>query len=449
MGLGESLRKAVEKIRNSSTLDRETVKEAIKELQRALISADVEITLVLKLSKEIEEEAFKDLPEGISRKEHVIKTTHDKLTEMLGGTTKPPQQPKRILLLGLFGQGKTTTAGKLAKWYSKRGNKVGLIGADVFRPAAIEQLRTIAEKAKAEFYGDEKEKSAAKIAKTGIEKLKNCDIIICDSAGRSALDQELIKEIKEINEAFKPEQKWLVISADVGQIAKKQANAFHEAIGINGVILTKTDGSAKGGGALAACKATGANVYFIGTGEKIDDFQEFDSTRYLSRIMGYGDLQALLEKAKEIQEDQGIEEQELILKDFNLANFYKQLKTARKMGPINKIMEMLGLSQKMPKELMELGEQKLDKYGYMIDSMTKYEKEHPELINKSRIARIAKGSGTTQEEVRELLKNFKKMKKMFKQLSNIDTEKIEKGDAEALQKKLYNTFKKKKKFKIR
>src|SRR3989344_4655940 len=330
MDFGENLRSAIEKLRNSGTLDRAAVKEAVKQMQRALISADVEIALVLKLSRKIEEEAFGDLPEGLNRKEHAIKTLHDKLAQILGGTAQPPEKPKRILLCGLFGSGKSTSAGKLAKWYSKRGMKVGLIAADVFRPAATEQLRTLAERAKAEFYGDEKEKKDAKIVKNGMEKLKDCDLLICDSAGRSALDSELTKELRAISSAFGAEEKWLVIGADVGQVAKKQAQAFHEIAGVNGVIITRMDGSAKGGGARAACSSTGASVYFIGTGERADDLQQFDATRYLGSVMGYGDLQALLEKAKEVSEEEGLDAQEMLSGDFTLETFYQQMKAARK-----------------------------------------------------------------------------------------------------------------------
>ncbi len=448
MGFGESLRNAMEKLRNSSSVEKETVKESVKEIQRALISSDVEISIVLKLSRKIEEEAFRDLPEGISRKEHVIKTMHNKLSEMLGGQMSPPEKPKKILLVGLNGNGKTTTAGKLAKWYSKRGMKVGLIAADVFRPAATEQLRTLAERSKAEFYGNELEKSAEKIVEAGLEKLKNCELIICDSAGRSALDTELTKELKAITNAFGAEQNWLVIGADVGQVAKKQAQGFFEISGVNGVIITRMDGSAKGGGALAACHSTGAKVYFIGTGERLDDLQEFDATRYLSSVMGYGDLQALLEKAKEAQEETGLDSGELLEGEFNLEMFYQQMKAARKMGPLGKVLDMMGLGQQVPKEISEMGEQKLNKFGFIIDSMTRPERTNPDVLNKSRIARIARGSGTTQENVRELLKNFKKMKKVFRQFGKMDTKKFEEGKGMDMQ-KLQKMFAKKKKFKLR
>ncbi len=448
MGFGESLRSAMERLRNSSSLDRETVKEAVKQIQRALISSDVEIALVLKLSREIEAAAFQDLPEGISRREHIIKETHERLIGILGGHSMPPEKPKRILLIGLNGNGKTTSAGKLAKWYSKRGLKVGLIAADVFRPAATEQLRTLAEGSKAEFYGNEGEKNSAKVVAQGLEALRHCDLIICDSAGRNALDEELTKELKAIDKAFGGEEKWLVIGADVGQVAKKQAQAFHEMVGMNGVVITRMDGSAKGGGALAACHSTGSKVYFIGVGEKIDDLQEFDSTRYLGRVMGYGDLEGLLEKAKEAQEEGGLDAEEMLSGEFSLEAFYSQMKAARKMGPLGKVMDMMGMGSQVPKEMAEMGEQKLDKFGYMIDSMTALERKNSEVLNKSRIARIARGSGVTQEEVRELLKNHKKMKKVLRKIGGIDEDKLKEGNGLNMQ-KLQKMFAKKKKFKIR
>ncbi|MBI4210439.1 MAG: signal recognition particle protein [Candidatus Diapherotrites archaeon] len=448
MGFGESLRKAMERLRNSASLDKASVKEAVKELQRALISADVELALVLKLSKDIEEDAFKDLPPGISRREHVIKATHDRLAQMLGGRSAPPEKPRRILLIGLNGNGKTTTCGKLAKWYSKRGMKVGLLAADVFRPAAVEQLRTLAEKTGSEFYGDEKEKDAGKAVRKGLAALVACDLVICDSAGRSALDTELSKELKTIDREFGATEKWLVIGADVGQVAKKQAQAFHALVGMNGVVLTRMDGSAKGGGALAACAATGAKVYFLGTGEKAEDLQEFDAVRYLSRIMGYGDLQALLEKAQEIQEEEWLDAEDVLGENFSLQTFYQQMKAARKMGPLGKVLDMMGIGAQMPKEFAEMGEQKLDKFGHIIDSMTAKERSDPETLNKSRIARIARGSGTTQEQVRELLKSFKKMRKVFSKFSAMDAEKLGKGDGVDM-KKLQKMFAKKKKFRIR
>ncbi|MFH1588215.1 MAG: signal recognition particle receptor subunit alpha [Candidatus Diapherotrites archaeon] len=450
MNLGEKLRLAIEKLKVGA-VDKDTIKEVIKELQRALISSDVEVSLVLKLSKHIEEEAFAELPSGINRKEHIVKTTYDALTDLLGRKKEIPQNPKKILLLGLNGSGKTTSAAKLAHYYKKRGKRVGLICADAFRPAAFEQLKQLSEKIEVPFYGIKNEKNSIKIAEQGIKELEKnkAGLIIVDSAGRSALDEELTKEIKAINSVAEFDEKWLVIGADVGQVAKKQANAFHESIGINGVIVTRMDGSAKGGGALTACAETNASVYFIGTGEKINDLEEFDAERFLSRIMGYGDLEGLLEKMKEIELGEELSPEELMKGEFTLETFYQQLKATKQMGPLNKVAEMLGLNMKLPKEVLDTSQEKMDGFKIMMDSMTKEEKRNPEVLNNSRIQRIAKGSGKTQQEVRELLKQFKQMKKMFKSFSGINEKKLEKEGIEGLMKHLPGMKRKRKKFKIR
>ncbi len=415
--LGEKLRKAMDKISGAGAVDENVVKEAIKEIQRALISSNVEINTVLAISKRIEEKAFKKAEGKMSQREHVTKVIYDELVNMMGGK-EAPKEPKRILLCGLFGVGKTTAAGKLGTWYKKRGKKVGIIAADTFRPAAYEQLETNAKQAGVDFFGIKKEKNAAKIVKEGIKKFEKYDLIICDSAGRSGLDNELVKEIKEIDDAFKGEEKWLVLGADIGNLAKKQAQAFHKAVGINGVIITKMDGSSKGGGALVACNETNSSVYFISTGEKIGDFEEFDANRYLGRIMGYGDLETLLEKAKEI-EMENISPEELMKGNINFKIFYEQLKATKKLGPLNKVVDMLGLGMKMPKEAMEMGQEKMDSFKIIIDSMTEKERLEPDLLNRGRIERIAKGSGKSVEDVRELIKQFKKMKKMFKRFKGM------------------------------
>jgi len=347
----------------------------------------------------------------------------------------------------------TTSTGKLAKYYLKRGKKVGIIAADTFRPAAFEQLKQLSEKIKVPFYGNPKEKKAEKVVKEGLKELKGMDLIIVDSAGRDGFNKELVKEIKAVNDVFKPEEKWLVIGADIGQVAKKQAEEFHKAVGVNGVIITRVDGSAKGGGALAACAVSKAPVYFLGTGEKLDDLEKFDAQRYLSRIMGYGDLQALLEKAAEAAKEGEIElSPEALLKgELNFKTFYEQLKAARKMGPLSKVAEMMGLKMQLPQEMLEMTEEKLDCFRIIIDSMTEEERLDPELLNKSRIQRIAKGSGKSEQAVRELIKQFKTMKKMFKKFKKLgsgkDLEKLQKkGGIEKIMQQLAG---KKKKIKIR
>jgi len=345
--LGDRLRSALERLKNVRILDDAALEEAIRDIQRALIASDVDVNLVFNLSSELRSIAKRKPPEGLTRREFLIKSTYDLLVRLLGGQHKLPEKPKRILLLGLFGQGKTTTAAKIAKWYKKRGLNVGLICADVHRPASYEQLKQLAERAGIDFFGIKGENDASSIVKLGLNALKKKDLIIVDSAGRSALDAELISELKSVEDVFKPDNVWLVLSADIGQLAKTQARAFGEALNINGIIITKMDSSAKAGSALAACAETKAPVFFIGTGEKLEDLEYFDANRYLSRIMGYGDLQALLEKASEVHIGSP---EELLEGEFNLNVFYKQLEATMNIGPLDKIAEMLGLKASIPKE---------------------------------------------------------------------------------------------------
>lgn len=439
--LGEKLRAALEKVKSVTFLSDETIEEAIREIQRALIASDVDVNLVFNLSNEIRALAKRKPPAGMARKEYIIKNTYELLSNLLGGSNEAPQKPKRILLLGLFGQGKTTTAAKLARWYKNRGLSVGLICADVHRPASHEQLMQLAKQAGVEFYGNKDEKDAAKIVEEGLRVLKKKDLIIVDSAGRSALDEKLIDEIKKVKQVLQPDQIWLVLSADIGQLAKTQAKAFHDAVSVNGIIITKMDGSAKAGGALAACAETNASVYFIGTGEKLADFEQFDASRYLSRIMGYGDLQALLEKAKEIKVEE-LSPEQLLEGSFNLKVFYKQLEATKKLGPLSKVAEMLGLKAALPKEELELTEEKLNTFKVIMDSMTEQELTSPDIINSSRIKRIARGSGKSEANVRELLRHYRKMEKVFKKLQKFSKGKdLEKVDVEKLLKKF--TVKKK------
>lgn len=433
MGLGEKLRDALDKIKNSMHVDKELIKEVIKEIQRALIVSDVNIQLVLNISKEIEEKAFEDIPSGITRKEHIIRLCYNTLLKYLGGEVKSalPDNPQSILLCGLFGSGKTTTAAKLAKFYKKRGLKVGVICADTFRPAAYEQLKQLSEMVGVAFYGNPKETSAQKVTIEGMElhKKNGCNLIIVDSAGRSALDEELVREIKEIDSVFNPNYSLLVISADIGQAVKDQAIAFNNAIGVDGVILTKLDGSAKGGGALTACYITKSPIYFIGTGEKADDFESFDANRYLSRLLGFGDLESLMEKISEVSEQADIEKlkdinpEELLKGNITFGLFKQQLEFSKKIGPFSKVMGFLGIGNKLNADQLNIGEKKLSVYRAILNSMTKEElRNGPDFLTRSRVERIAKGSGTKTEDVKELCSQLKKMKKMFK---GIDAKKMQ------------------------
>ncbi len=404
------------KITGATVIDEKTVKEVIKELQRVLISSDVNIKLVQEISNEIKKEALsQQLPPGFSRKEHLTKIVYDKLIQILGGKEyKPRIEPHKILLVGLYGSGKTTTAGKLAKFYMKRGLKPALITTDTWRPAAYEQLKQIGSRINVPVYGNPEEKNAVKILKQALLQSKNSNLLIVDSAGRDSLNEELIDEIKRIKQELKPDEVFLVISSDIGQTAVKQATQFNEAVGLTGVIATKADASGKAGGALSACYIAKVPVAFIGTGEKVDDFEVYNAEKFIGRLLGVPDLGSLVEKMKEAVEETEFNPEDLMRGNYDLNTFYKQLEATKKMGSMKKILEMLGLGGAASMGLAEQSEEKMKKYKYILDSMTKYEKAHPDEIKSSRIKRIARGSGTTEKEVKELLKQFESGRKMLK-----------------------------------
>jgi signal recognition particle subunit SRP54 len=414
MDLGAGLRKALAKITGAAIVDEKAVAELVKELQRVLISNDVNVKLVFELSKRIQERALKEKPAGgIGAREHVVKVVYDELVALMGEKYEPKLGKQKILLLGLFGSGKTTSTAKLAKFYRDRGLSVGLICCDTYRPAAYEQVEQLANKTGVPFYGIKGERDVREIVKGGLEQFRDKDVIIVDSSGRDAFDEELQKELKEMNDALKPDEKLLVVSADIGQVARKQAEEFNRAVGVTEVLVTKMDGSGKGGGALSSVAASGAKVAFIGTGEKLEDFEVFDAKKFVGRLLGFPDLEALLEKVRKA----GIEEvdaEKLLEEDLTIDSFYEQLKATKKMGPLKSVFQMMGMVD-LPKELMEQSEEKLKKYEVIISSMTKQERKDAELVRKSRgrIERIAKGSGTKVEDVKELLNQFEKMKKFI------------------------------------
>ena len=307
----------------------------------------------------------------------------------------------------------TTTAAKISLFYKKKGLSTALIACDVERPAAYEQLEQLSKQVNCAFYGIKGETDVKKIIDSALEKTKE-DILILDSAGRSAFDERLTKELKTIVSAFNPNKKFLVISADIGQVAGKQAEQFNESVGIDGVIITKMDGSAKGGGALSAVSVSNSNVAFIGHGEKMDDLEVFDSKKFVGRLLGFPDLEALMDKAKKIAEEQNINPEELLEGELTLKTFYEQLKAAKKMGPLGKVLGMMGAPD-VPKEFVEQSEGKMKKYESIINSLTEKERNNHTLIKKSRtrLERVAKGAGVSIEDVKQLLREFEKAKKMM------------------------------------
>jgi signal recognition particle subunit SRP54 len=412
--LSESLKDTFRRITRMGVVDKATVEAVVRDLQRGLLQADVDVELVVELTRRVREKVLeKKIPTGFTVKEYFIKTLYDEFVALLGSEkAELGVKPQKILLIGLFGSGKTTTSGKLGKWFKTRGLKVGLVACDTHRAAAQKQLKQLGEKIDVRFY--DSGKKPQDIAKAALKSSKD-EVLIFDSAGRDALDKELAKELNELGKTVKPDEVILVIPADIGQAARKQAEEFNKLVGITGIIITKLDGSAKGGGALAAASVSGAKVKFVGSGEKIGDLEPYDPKRFLSRLMGYGDLQGLLDKAKELDIDQDSAKR-IMEGRFTLSDFYEQIKNMQKMGSLSKIAEMIpGMGNlKIPKGMLDVQEGKMTKWKYAIDSMTPYERENPDEIKQSRIKRIAKGSGAAEADVRELLKYYKQTKKIMK-----------------------------------
>ncbi len=431
--LSSGLKNAFDKVKTSLFVDDTVINELIKDLQKALLSSDVNVKLVFELTKNIKNRIKNEkTPPGLSKKDHLVKIVYDELVKFLGEeqrTLNLDKKPSFIMLVGLFGSGKTTTAGKLAKYYKTRGYKVATVQTDTWRPAAYEQLKTLSEQANVDFYGIKGEKDALKIFESFKDKYDNYDIVIVDTAGRDALSTELIDEIKLLKEKVNPSEVLLVINADIGQSAEKQAKTFHEAANITGIIITKLDGTAKAGGALTACAVSGAKVVFIGTGEKISDLESFDPEGFVGRLLGLGDLKGLLEKVEEaFKEEDVIDIQKKFMKgDFNLIDLYEQMKAMRKMGPLSKVLELIpGFSKlNLPKEALQSQEKNIEKWKYILDSMTKKELENPEIISSSRIERISKGSGTEYSDVKALLKQYKQSKKMIKMFKGQNPKKLQ------------------------
>jgi len=420
--LGNALRNTIKRVMNAPHIDSALVKEVSKDIQRALLQADVNVKQVLELTKRIETRALTEKPPaGMGSGEHVVHIMYEELSNLLGKGRSIELKKQRILMLGIYGQGKTTSCAKLARYLQKKGLSAGMIAADVHRPAAYDQLKQLSESINCRFYGDSRSTSAVAVVDRGLKELSDCDVIIIDTAGRHKLDDELMKELREINGRVKPEERILVIDATIGQQAKEQAKAFNESVGITGVILTKMDGSAKGGGALSAVAEVGAPIMFIGTGEKIDDIEPFDSDRFISRLLGMGDLQTLLERAKETIDEKKAEElaKKVMSGRFTLKEFYEEIESVTKMGTLDKIMELVPLpGARVDKSRMDESQKLFSKFRVVMDSMTEEELESPQIIKGTRIARIARGAGVETKDVKELLRYYNMSKNMMKNMKN-------------------------------
>lgn len=426
-GLGSSISNAVKKVLRAPVVDEKVVKELVRDIQRALLQSDVNVKLVLELSKNIEKKILEEeLPPGITRRELAIKVVYDELVSLLGGERlQPPKYPKGkttvLLLVGIQGSGKTTSASKLAWFLKRQGYSVGLVCADNFRAGAYDQLKQLAEKAGVAFYGEKDAKDAVELAVNGVKKLREAgtEVIIVDTAGRHKNESALIEEMRQVAEAVKPDEIILVLDATIGQQAAQQAEVFNSATRIGTILLTKLDGSARGGGALSAVAATKAPIRFIGTGEGIEEIEVFNPKRFVGRLLGMGDIETLVEKFREAEISKtGKETMSAIASGrFTLKDLYAQMQAMRKMGPFSKLLQSIpGFGVSLPKEAMDLTEERMKKWMVIMQSMTEEELTEPHIIDGSRARRIARGSGTTTKDLKDLLTQYKISKKYIKQL---------------------------------
>lgn len=425
-GLSAKLQEVTRKLRGKARITESDLKEMLREVKLALLEADVNYAIVKEFINTIQEKALgQDVLKSLTPGQQVIKIVKDELVELLGGTESKinftPNPPTVIMLVGLQGSGKTTTAGKLANLLRKQGKKPLLVACDVYRPAAIKQLQVVGGQLNIPVYANENSKDVVKIARQAIDVAmsKLNDVVILDTAGRLHIDEELMTELKNVKANIKPHEILLVVDSMTGQDAVNVAKAFNEALGIDGVVLTKLDGDTRGGAAISVKKITGRPIKFAATGEKLSDIEVFYPERMASRILGMGDVLSIIEKAEEaidLEEAEKIEKQLKKKKDLDLDDYLTQLRQIKKMGSFSSLLKMIpGMNQLKD---VKIDDKEFVRIEAMISSMTKEERRNPKLLNANRRLRIAKGSGTSVQEINKFMKSFEMTQKMMRQMKD-------------------------------
>ena len=422
-GLKQRITRSVGLLKGKRKVDEETAKDLSRSLRKALLEADFNVRQSKELTERIERRMLEEEPRpGVKLETHAMNLIYTELVRILGRPREIMPHNQTILMVGLYGQGKTTTTAKLADWWRRRhGVKVAVIEADVHRPGAFEQLQQLLEGTNVEVYGEPGEQDATRIVRNGIKEVGNVDVVIIDTAGRDSLDEPLRDELVGIAEIANATERFLVIDAQVGQAAGPVAETFHELVGVTGTIVTKLDGTARGGGALSAVSATGAPIVFIGEGEKVQDLEKFESDRFISRLLGLGDIKGLIDLAPGDldQEEAARLAQRLMSGRFTLTDMYSQMEMMSKIGSVEKMLShlpdaMFGGMGNMSMAQKRQMQGNLEKYRVIMDSMTQKEKDEPILLKSSRIRRIARGSGVDEKDVKELLAQWNRSRKMMR-----------------------------------
>ncbi|HVN80921.1 MAG TPA: signal recognition particle protein [Terriglobia bacterium] len=425
--LTQRLQKVFKNIRGEGKLSQAHIEEAMKEIRMALLEADVNFKVVRQFIDSVKVKSLgQEVLDSLTPGQQVVKIVHAELIQVLGESSArlnfESKLPSVFLIVGLQGSGKTTTAGKLGRWLNRNGHRAMVLSIDVYRPAAREQLALIAKDVEVAVYPGAGVDDPLKLCKDAIREAGNtgCDVLLIDTAGRLHIDAELMEELRQVKEQVKPSEILFVADAMTGQDAVKSAQEFHSQLGVTGIILTKLDGDARGGAALSIKAVTGQPIKFVGVGEKYDALELFHPDRMVSRILGMGDVLSLIEKAQEsIDQEQALELGEKMVTDsFTLKDFRDQLRQMRKMGPLDQLLGMLpqiGPFKDMQK--VKVDEKELIHIEAIINSMTPYERAHHQVINGSRRKRIARGSGTSVQQVNQLLKQYAQARKMMKQMS--------------------------------